>query len=84
MQFMEPVESIEILQHTIMAAIRTTQPEMLQQNVTLMLVFPTLQKLHTWNFLTANSKYLVIFIFASLYYGYENIKHQTYFVDILY
>ena len=54
---------------------------MLKQNVVLMLVFPTL---HTWNFLTANSKHLVISIFVSMYCGYKNLKHQTYSVDILY
>jgi hypothetical protein len=59
---------------------------MLEQNVVRMLVFPKIQKLHTWNFLTANSKHLVIFTLVSLYYDYENTeaKHQTYFVDILY
>jgi len=44
--------------HTTMAAITTVPSETLEQNVVLMLVFPTLQNLHTWNFLTANSKHL--------------------------
>ena len=69
-----------------MAAITTILSEMLKQNVVIKLVFPTLQKLHTWNFLTANSKHLVIFTLVSLYYGYKNVraKHQIYLVDILY
>ena len=68
-----------------MAAITNKPPETLKQNVVLMLVLPTLQKLHTWNFLTANSKHLVIFTLVSLHYGYKNMKakHQTYFVDSL-
>ena len=73
------------IKHTIMAAIPTIPSEMLEQNVVLMPVFPTLHKLHTWNFLTAHSKHLVIFTLISFYYEYRNIKpkHQTYFVDIL-
>jgi hypothetical protein len=73
------------IKHTIMAAITTIPSQMLKQNVVLMPVFPTLHKLHTWNFLTANSKHLVIFTLVSLYCDYKNIKskHQTYFVDTL-
>jgi len=58
-----------------MAAITIIPSELLKQNVVLMLVFPTLHRLHTWNFLSANSKHLVIFIFVSLHYGYK--KHKT-------
>jgi hypothetical protein len=69
------------IKHTIMAAITTIPSEMPKQNV-IILVYPTLQQLHTWNFLTVNSKHLVIFTLVLLYYGHRNIqvKHQTYFV----
>jgi len=67
-----------------MAAITTIPSEMLKKTVVLVLAFPTLHTLHTWNYLTAHSKHLVIFTFVSLHCGYQNIKHQTYSVDILY
>jgi len=49
MQFMEPVDSNQTLNTQFWQLLQNIPSEMIKHNVVLMLVFPTLHKLHTSN-----------------------------------